>query len=478
MERTKIIKKILWVLIVVMVFLIVAFLLGIILGGIKASFEAEKPENGTAAPEAQTEGPAETETPSPEITEAPTEYISPTPEETATPEPITFKDVNLAVVGDVVIYSSMWESAKKYGGGEYDFSEITKYIKDMASAADLAVFNYEGNCAGAEAGYSHYPTFNAPDNIITTMSSSGFDVSLFANNHTYDKGHNGFMRTQQIMKNNGLRTFGTRMSQNGKSYGIYEVNGIKIGILNYTYESGPDEYDNDPSAKFLNGNRLDSADVELVDSFNYARMNDFYVGVGSRISEMKADGADFIIFFIHWGEEYKENANGTQKTIAKNLCNLGVNALIGMHPHVVQPAETFVSDNGANRMICYYSLGNFASAQNRTTFQSKPDYAWLTENEIMATLTLRKYSTGEALVVKAQYEPLWSHRHSMEGRVVTNIVPLNKALVNEETMIAYGLKESSFGVDHAKTAKEYIDGQMSAGIEAFNAGVVLPHEGS
>lgn len=453
----------------IMVLAIVIFFLVVVLSGIKKSFNSEKSPEKTEEPLIETTTPDATPDPG-ETEESPT----PTETVTATPEPVTFKDIDIVTVGDVIIYASMWESAKAYGGGEYDFSELTKYVEDIAKAADLAIFNFEDTCAGEEAGYSAYPVFNAPDNILTTMRNAGFKVSLYANNHTYDKGHKGFMRTQQVMKSNDLTVYGARSSQDEKSYGIYNVDGVKLGFLNYTYESSPSEYASDPTRKFLNGNALDSSDVNLVDSFHSARMNSFYDNVSERIAEMKADGADFILFFIHWGEEYKEKANDTQKAIAQKLCDLGVNVLIGMHPHVVQPVDTYLSADGSNRMICYYSLGNFASAQNRTTFQSKPDYAWLTENELMAKLTLRKYSTGEALIVNAQYEPLWSHRHTVNDRVVTNIIPLNKALVSDEAMEQYGLKESSFGIDHAKTAKEYIDSQVAAGIDAFNEGVVLP----
>lgn len=480
---TKIVKTVLWSLIGVMVAAVIIFFLWVVIHGIHSSFEQEKPAEKTVTPAGITETPGSNETPeATEINNAtePVNESTPVPTEEPTPVPVTFTDIEVVTVGDATIYRSMWESALIYGKGSYDFSELTKYVKPIAEKADLAIFNCEGNCAGEEFGYSDYPLFNAPDNILTTMKNSGFDISLFANNHTYDKKHAGFINTQETMKKNGLKVYGTRTSENEKSYGIEDVQGIKLGILNYTYESGPERADNDPSLKFLNWNELDAADIRLVDSFHPLRLDTFYDEVNARITEMKAAGADLILFFIHWGEEYKEQCTAEQKIIAQKLCDLGVNALIGMHPHVVEPVATYVSADGSNRMICYYSLGNFVSAQNRTTFDNK-SYAWRTENELMAKLTIRKYSTGEALIVNAQYEPLWSHRHSMpvsEGssdtRVVTNIIPLNYALVDDTTRAAYGLYESSFGVEHSATAKEYIDSLVAPGIEEFNAGIVLP----
>ncbi len=476
MSKARKFKIILWILICVMAAAVVGFFLYIVLNGIHTSFKAEKKPVKTPVPDPtaiiETATPEATETETPTETPEAAETPEPTPGETPTPEPVTFSDINLAAVGDVIIYTSMWQSAKAYGKGEYDFSEITQYVKDIAEGADLAVFNFEDTCAGEDVGYSAYPSFNAPDNILTTMRNSGFKVSLYANNHTYDKGHNGFMRTQQVMKDNDLTVYGTRTSESEKSYGVYDVKGVKIGFLNYTYESGSSQ--GDATKKYLNGIPVDSGDVPLIDSFHSSRLDSFYDEVRSRTTELKADGADVIIVFIHWGEEYKEQANNEQRDIAQNLCNIGVNALIGMHPHVVQPVDTYVSYDGRNRMICFYSLGNFASAQNRTTFQENYDYAWLTENELMAKLTIRKYSTGEALVISADYEPLWSHRYSQNARIITNIIPLRKALESDEANAQYGLLNTSFGVTHATAAKEYIDAQVGPGIAAFNAGVVLP----
>jgi len=92
----------------------------------------------------------------------------------------------------------------------------------------------------------------------------------------------------------------------------------------------------------------------------------------------------------------------------------------------------------------------------------------------MAKLTVRKYSTGEALIVNADYEPLWSHRYSSNSRIITNIIPLRMALASDEAKEQYGLTNTSFGVTHATAAKEYIDSQVASGIASYNAGIVLP----
>ena len=463
----KFVLRILQIATVLMVLAIVIFMVWLILSGINKSFNSRQEKAAENAGFADPTGAA--------ADTVPPEEATPGPSEDATEEPVTYKDVSLVSVGDVLIYASMWESAKAYGGGKYDFSELTKYVKDVVSAADYAIFNLEVNCAGEEEGYRAYPTFNVPDSIIANMKNAGFDGALFANNHTYDTGHAGFMRTQRLLAENGLDVFGARTSADEKSYGMIDVGGVRIGILNYTYEDGPDEFKQDRTRKYLNWNRVDTEDVPLIDGFSTTRLEDFYGEIGGRIEELRSGGADIIVAYMHWGTEYDEGADGNQKAMAQKLCNLGVDLIVGGHPHVVQPVATYVSDDGSRRMLCYYSLGNFTSAQNRLTFQSSPSYAWLTENELLAKVTIRKYSTGETLIVKADYSPLWLHRHDVGGRLVFNVVPLDLALDGSGAKEAYGLRESFFGEEHAQAAFSYLENMVRPGIDEFNEGIVLPY---
>ncbi len=85
------------------------------------------------------------------------------------------------------------------------------------------------------------------------------------------------------------------------------------------------------------------------------------------IAEAKND-ADIVIVFAHWGTEYAEEPDDFQKHWAQGFLDSGVDILIGMHPHVIQPYEVLTDDNGHN-MLVYYSLGNFSalSRKNRVS---------------------------------------------------------------------------------------------------------------
>lgn len=402
----------------------------------------------------------------------------PTEEPTAepTPEPITFEDYTIVSAGDAMLYASMVDCAKKLGaknGTAFDFSDLTKYVKPIISDADLAVFNLEATMSGAKS-YTYYPEFDVPDEFITTLKETGFDVALFANNHVYDTRHEGLIRTQELMKSLGnFEVMGARKSVDEKSYGTVKVGEMTLGILNYTYEAPPEEEEYSAESKFLNGIRLDKEDVPLVDSFNYNLLDNFYKEVETRISDLKENNAEFITMYIHWGEEYEEHANENQRKIAQKLCDLGVDLIVGSHPHVVQPVETFTSDNG-HKMLCYYSTGNFTSAQNRKTFKSGDDPGKYTENELLVIVKIRRYSNGETAILHADYEPLWQHRHDEDGRLQLPVVPVRKALADDAAKDEYGLTKSSFGVEHAKWALDYITSLVQPGIDEFNNGITLP----
>jgi poly-gamma-glutamate synthesis protein (capsule biosynthesis protein) len=89
----------------------------------------------------------------------------------------------------------------------------------------------------------------------------------------------------------------------------------------------------------------------------------FLEEVKGYLAEMEAAGAEATIMFIHWGTEYQLKQNSQQSTIAQGLCDLGIDVIIGGHPHVVQPIEWLQGENG-NKTLCIYSLGNLISAMN------------------------------------------------------------------------------------------------------------------
>ena len=138
---------------------------------------------------------------------------------------------------------------------------------------------------------------------------------------------------------------------------------------------------------------------------------------------MKQDGADYITFYMHWGNEYQRTQNTWQKTIAQKLSNMGVNMIIGGHPHVVQPIEYIYSEDGQTETVCVYSLGNAVSNQRRSLMTNNAPKGH-TEDGLMVSYTLKKTADGTVTLVDFEAIPTWVDRYLVGGKYKYTIYPM------------------------------------------------------
>lgn len=320
-------------------------------------------------------------------------------------EPDTFATV--LSIGDIMVHQPQLTGAKTANG--YDFSAFFKKTAKTYQQADLTIGNLELTFGGKEAGsYKGYPAFNTPDELAQNIKQSGIDLLMTSNNHSYDTGFSGLKRTARILKENGLEFTGTKETLSDHEYLVKEVNGIKIGIVNFTYETTG----SDPNRKYLNGGAIKQEANDYINTFSYQRLEKFYTQAQSVIDGMKQNGAEFITFYMHWGEEYQLTANNWQKTIAQKLCNMGVDIIIGGHPHVVQPMELIRAEGSEHTTICIYSLGNAVSNQRRELISSARKGH--TEDGVMFSYTLKK-SDGKVSLQSVDVIPTWVHKYSNKG---------------------------------------------------------------
>ncbi|MBE7057483.1 MAG: CapA family protein [Ruminococcaceae bacterium] len=391
-------------------------------------------------------------------------YLFNTPGATpqATPEKaeLTYTDITLLNAGDIMYHGPQLNSAYNSSTGKYDFSDNFQYMKSIVSAADYAVANFETTTAN-QIKYESYPSFNSPLETLTSIKDTGYDMLLFANNHCYDKKKDGFVATLNQFKNFGFDYIGGKLSEEEKSYMVKDVNGIKLGMMNYadTLTSKNGQY------YTINGITINDGCDKLMDIYMRNEYEKLYSEVSERIADMKEQGADIIIMYIHWGDEYKLEPVSSQTIVAQKLCDLGVDVIIGGHPHVIEPMEILTSQtNPEHSTICFYSLGNYISNQNRLTLSnSNKQY---TENGLTVTLTIRKYSTGDVFVKAIDYTPTWVHRYyCSDGYNNYNVVPLRQAIANPDS---YGLYNSSFGLEHAKAALALTDPVFEQAVMSYN----------
>lgn len=390
-----------------------------------------------------------------------------------TSPPPAYTEVTLLNAGDIMFHGDNIAAGYDAASGSYEFSEVFQYLHAVVSRYDYAVANLETTLSGSSKPYTAPGTasFNAPDSALSAIQSAGFDMMLFANNHTNDRGLSGLKRTVSHLRENGMDVIGASDDKNDDFHKIVDLKGVKLGMLNYT----GDGTWGTSATNTLNGVPLGES-AGYVNVFYLAKLDEFYAQVSADIADVKAQGADLVVCYIHWGPEYHTNPYPNTKQIAQKLCDLGVDVIMGSHPHVVQPMETLcASDNKDRRTICFYSLGNFLSNQNRLTLDSQTDCygndSAYTENGLMVALTIRKYQNGKTLVTGIELIPTWVHRYSVGASREYRILPLSLALAAPD---AYELNDSSFGVSHATASLAYTKGLLEDAVAAFHRTLTLP----
>ena len=340
----------------------------------------------------------------------------------------------LGATGDMLMHMPCVNPALQ-SDGTYDFGTYFANFSAYVQAVDYAVANLETTLAGTAYKYSGYPQFNCPDGIIPSLKSAGFDMMLTANNHTYDTLSTGFFRTQEIIAQYGMDHIGTKPDAETDSYLIKNINGIRVGMVCYTYETNenPDKID-------LNGGTDLKEDEEpLINVFLKNDVEGFSADLAEKVSDMRADGAEAIVLYIHWGEEYQTKQNSQQKAMAQAACDLGVDVIVGGHPHVIQPLDLLTSStDSSHKTVCLYSTGNALSNQRIEHMNLKTGH---TEDGIFFSFTLVKYSDGTVRVEGVEVLPLWINLHTSTGKTVYDILPLDKAVTDWKT--AYKLTDST-----------------------------------
>ncbi|MBR2043617.1 MAG: CapA family protein [Clostridia bacterium] len=351
-------------------------------------------------------------------------------------EPYVVSSATVVNTGDILIHSPLLTAAKE--GDDYNFSPLFREVSSYFNNADLAIANLEVTLGGREAGnYRGYPAFNTPDSLIDYIKASGVDMLLTSNNHCYDTGLNGLKRTARVLREKNMPFIGTREDTTSKLYTVKEVDGVKIGMACYTYEN----VSQGEGTKSINGRAVRGEGVDLIASFNYDDLNSFYNEVQSVISDMKQNGAEAIVFYMHWGNEYQIRQNRWQEQIAQKLCDLGVDVIVGGHPHVIQPIDLLTSADGTHKTVCLYSMGNAVSNQRlNQLYEDCP--TGHTEDGMLFYYTFDKYSDGKVVLSGVDIIPAWVDKtgYGSNAEYVLYALPDENAFYNQGLSASTGKK--------------------------------------
>lgn len=260
-------------------------------------------------------------------------------------------------VGDVLIHKALYQ---RVAAETKHFSQIWRKTDVLINKADFSVANLEGPAAlgidsqGRDRGdvgfiydgkvYSGTNfLFNYHPRILSDLKASGYDLLTMANNHALDRQSIGIDKTLWAARQVGILTVGTRMSQerNAGFHQIVSVRGIRVAFLGCT--------------EMTNG-KNDSKDQVLFCYKNPERI----LGTIKELSQRP--DVDAVVVLPHWGVEYQHVPEAQQRNFAQKYLEAGAIAVVGSHPHVLQPWQKYVTRDGRETLVIY-SLGNFVAGQ-------------------------------------------------------------------------------------------------------------------
>ncbi len=278
----------------------------------------------------------------PEVTDIATDTpTEPVPADTAaeTKADVITK-LSFVGAGDNIVYFGNVRDAASLavsGGRKYNFKPTYGNVANIIADADIAFINQETLMCGDGYDFTYYPMFNGPQDMGNDLEELGFDVVNIATNHMLDKGAAGLGATISFWKSmKPLMIGGYENEDDFNNIRIYEKSGVRIAFLAFTFST--------------NGiTKASSSDI-VIPYLDEARIT-------AQVTAAK-EVSDFVIVSAHWGQENVFTPNDEQKTYAKLMADLGIDAVIGHHPHVIQPIE-WIDGKDGNHMLCVYSLGNF-----------------------------------------------------------------------------------------------------------------------
>lgn len=264
------------------------------------------------------------------------------------------EEVSLLFVGDIS-FSGPTKYYVEHGYCTYNdsFNEVGQYIRE----ADISVGNLESPFVDKNVYRHKYKglksvILDASPKAAPSLSFAGFDVVTIANNHMNDFGSEGVNFTAAVLKNTGIKYFGV-------SYGkwdspqeplIVEAKGLRIGFLGYCDTPSANKNCTEMRMLFKAGPAAYSDEIATRD-----------------VDNLKKAKVDIMVVFIHFGNELYTKPLPYQLRISRHLLSLGVQVIIGAHPHVLQPSCLH-----SNKLVAY-SLGNFLFYPRRLPSASAPD---------------------------------------------------------------------------------------------------------
>ena len=312
--------------------------------------------------------------------------------------------IHIKAAGDLNVTDSVINAGVSVGG--YNYTRAFMDVASTLSDADLTVVNLEGNICGEPYGSE---TTSAPRELLDGLRNAGVDLIQMANSCTINNGLIGLTSTLQNIRAAGLEPVGAFASesefQQSKGYTITEAQGVKVAFVAFT--------------KGLGGRGLPAGNDNLVNLLyeDYATTYDKVDRnrITKILKDVEAEKPDITIALVHWGSEYNDDVSDTQKSIANLMKKLGVDVILGTHPHLVQAIEY---DELAGTLVAY-SLGDFFGDASR----GGTNYSIILDLEIT-----KDSSTGVTKVTDYSYTPIFTVTEADSADGYRRVVRINKTV--------------------------------------------------
>lgn len=339
----------------------------------------------------------------------------------------------IAAVGDVLLHDGVQKcaaiNATEINCDGYD--ELYRHVSQYLAAADLSFANLETPVTLEAPNGTGAFQFNAPPASVKALQRAGVDVVSFANNHVYDQGRRGFRESMDILDLLNMPFAGAgRTRDEAYEPRIFEVNGMRIAFLAFT--------------ELLNDLNKDIAP----DGEPHVAM--FDIKRAEKAVRAAAKQADAVIVSAHWGTEYVHKPGRYQVDKAHRMIGAGAIAVIGHHPHVLQPIELYKPNKFGREGVIAYSLGNFISNQGMrfgTASGVQEDQGPRREGALLRIeLVRRDYGGG---ITRVELEgvdalPLWTENDIVRANAdndertkpYIHVMALDRAIANVKREIA------------------------------------------
>jgi hypothetical protein len=332
---------------------------------------------------------------------------------------LSASEVKIAAVGDMMAPLRVKSTVTKNGKPEqYYFGFLFNPVKHLIESADIAFVNLETPISESEMNKPRPFVFNASDDLPKALKWSGFKMVSIANNHSLDQNEKGLTETLASVKKAGLIPIGAGLTRTQSLDGhISEIKGTKIGWLAFTgFINGGDSIARKSKSNYINLT---------------ARKEDLHAAIESMRPKV-----DILILSLHWGVEYSNSPEPWQKKMATELHDLGVDVILGHHPHVLQNVQIYQRKKDNKSCLTFYSLGNFVSNQGFDLdykYRGPAAEKARTRDSLLAEIVIKN-----KLIARFTLHPLWITNWSGAEEGIQTVV-----ISDEEQRLTTLIKEQS-----------------------------------